>query len=110
MTDLEFMNEAEQLLCTVERLCDQWNDCTDVDVDVQRTGAVLTLVFPNRTQIVVNLQKPLHEVWLATRAGGFHYRWMQGQWCDTRQGANFWSQLQHCANGQAGMVLPMREC
>lgn len=97
MTDLEFMNEAEQLLCTVERLCDQWNDCTDVDVDVQRTGAVLTLVFPNRTQIVVNLQKPLHEVWLATRAGGFHYRWMQGQWCDTRQGANFWSQLQHCA-------------
>jgi CyaY protein len=110
MTDLEFMNEAEQLLCTVERLCDQWNDCTDVDVDVQRTGAVLTLVFPNRTQIVVNLQKPLHEVWLATRAGGFHYRWMQGQWCDTRQGANFWSQLQHCANAQAGMVLPMREC
>ena len=110
MTDLEFMNEAEQLLCTVERLCDQWNDCIDVDVDVQRTGAVLTLVFPNRTQIVVNLQKPLHEVWLATRAGGFHYRWMQGQWCDTRQGANFWSQLQHCANAQAGMVLPMREC
>lgn len=110
MTDLEFMNEAEQLLCTVERLCDQWNDCTDVDVDVQRIGAVLTLVFPNRTQIVVNLQKPLHEVWLATRAGGFHYRWMQGQWCDTRQGANFWSQLQHCANAQAGMVLPMREC
>ena len=110
MTDLEFMNEAEQLLCTVERLCDQWNDCADVDVDVQRTGAVLTLVFPNRTQIVVNLQKPLHEVWLATRAGGFHYRWMQGQWCDTRQGANFWSQLQHCANAQAGMVLPMREC
>ena len=110
MTDLEFMNEAEQLLCTVERLCDQWNDCTDVDVDVQRTGAVLTLVFPNRTQIVVNLQKPLHEVWLATRAGGFHYRWMQGQWCDTRQGANFWSQLQHCANAQAGMVLPVQEC
>ena len=110
MTDLEFMNEAEQLLCTVERLCDQWNDCTDVDVDVQRIGAVLTLVFPNRTQIVVNLQKPLHEVWLATRAGGFHYRWMQGQWCDTRQGANFWSQLQHCANAQAGMVLPVREC
>lgn len=110
MTDLEFMNEAEQLLCTVERLCDQWNDCTDVDVDVQRTGAVLTLAFPNRTQIVVNLQKPLHEVWLATRAGGFHYRWTQGQWCDTRQGANFWSQLQHCANAQAGMVLPMREC
>lgn len=94
----------------MERLCDQWNDCTDVDVDVQRTGAVLTLVFPNRTQIVVNLQKPLHEVWLATRAGGFHYRWMQGQWCDTRQGANFWSQLQHCANAQAGMVLPVREC
>lgn len=107
MTDLEFMNEAEQLLCIVERLCDQWNDSTDADVDVQRSGSVLTLVFANRSQIVVNLQKPLHEVWLATRAGGFHYRWEEGRWCDTRQRTNFWQQLQHCASAQAGMALPV---
>ena len=34
---------------------------------------MVTLSFPNGTQIVVNLQKPLHEVWMAAKAGGFHY-------------------------------------
>ena len=110
MTDLEFMACAERLLLAVEQNCDRINDSTDADVDNQRTGGMVTLTFRNGSQIIINQQKPLHEIWLATRAGGFHYRWMQGQWCDTRQGANFWSQLQHCANAQAGMVLPMREC
>jgi CyaY protein len=41
------------------------NDDTDADVDNQRTGGMVTLVFANRSQIVVNLQKPLHEVWMA---------------------------------------------
>ena len=65
MTDLEYMDRAEQLLKAVERSCDRINDDTDADVDNQRTGGMVTLVFANRSQIVVNLQKPLHEVWMA---------------------------------------------
>ena len=36
MTDLEFMDHAEQLLLAVERSCDRINDTTDADVDAQR--------------------------------------------------------------------------
>ena len=36
MTDLEFMDRAEQLLLAVEQCCDRINDNTDADIDSQR--------------------------------------------------------------------------
>lgn len=57
MTDLEFMDHAEQLLLAVERSCDRINDTTDADVDAQRSGGMVTLTFPNRSQIVINLDR-----------------------------------------------------
>ena len=66
MTDLEYMDRAEQLLLAVEQCCDHINDTTDADVDSQRTGGMITLTFPNGTQIIINQQKPLHEIWMAT--------------------------------------------
>ena len=62
MTDLEFLDQAEKLLLAVERSCDRINDAGDADVDSQRTGGMVTLTFPNRSQIIINLQKPLHKV------------------------------------------------
>ena len=56
MTDLEFMDRAEKLLMSVERGCDLINDTTGADVDAQRSGGMVTLTFPNRSQIVINLQ------------------------------------------------------
>ena len=72
MTDLEYLNQAEALLNAVEAHCDRMNDESDADIDNQRVGAMVTLSFANRSQIVINLQKPLQEVWLAAKAGGFH--------------------------------------
>ena len=84
MTDLEFMDQAERLLAGVETCCDRLNDDTDADIDNQRVGGMVTLTFANRSQIVINLQKPLHEVWLAARCGGFHYRFDGQAWQDTK--------------------------
>ncbi len=74
MTDLEFMDRAERALKAVEACCDRINDQTSADIDNQRVGGMITLVFANKSQIVINLQKPLHEIWLAARCGGFHFR------------------------------------
>jgi CyaY protein len=69
MTDLEYLDRAEALLERVEASCDRINETTDADIDNQRVGGMVTLTFPDRSQIVVNLQKPLQEVWLAARVG-----------------------------------------
>ncbi|PUE11666.1 iron donor protein CyaY [Limnohabitans sp. T6-5] len=105
MTDLEFLDHAERLLAGIETSCDRLNDDTDADVDNQRVGGMITLTFPNRSQIVVNLQKPLHEVWLAARCGGFHYRFDGAQWLDTKGQGEFWDSLSHYASEQAGQNL-----
>ncbi|MFT3717815.1 iron donor protein CyaY [Pseudorhodoferax sp.] len=105
MTDPEFMDRAERLLAAVEAGCDRINETSDADLDNQRVGGMVTLVFPNRSQIVVNLQKPLHEVWLASQSGGYHYRFEDGQWRDTKGGAEFFAQLTQDASAQAGQPV-----
>ncbi|TAG27092.1 MAG: iron donor protein CyaY [Burkholderiales bacterium] len=104
MTDTEYLQHAESLLAAVEASCDRINDATDADVDNQRVGGMITLTFANRSQIIINLQKPLQEVWLATKAGGFHYKF-DSFWRSTREGSEFFSDLSAHASSQSGMAL-----
>jgi CyaY protein len=105
MTDLEFLDQAERLLAGIENSCDTLNDDADVDIDNQRVGGMVTLTFANRSQIVVNLQKPLHEVWLAARCGGFHYKFDGTVWQDTKGQGEFWHSLSRYASEQSGKSL-----
>lgn len=108
MTDQEFMDRAETLLKAVEVCCDRINDDSDADIDNQRTGGMVTLSFPNRSQIIINLQKPLHEVWMAAKSGGYHYRWADGLWQDTKGQGEFFGALTANASQQAGIALAFR--
>ena len=105
MTDLEYLDRAEALLASVEASCDRLNERTDADVDNQRVGGMITLTFEDRSQIIVNLQKPLQEVWLAARGGGFHYRWDGQCWRDTKGTGEFFADLTRYASQQAGQEL-----
>lgn len=105
MTDLEFLDHAEQLLQAVELACDRLNDESDVDIDNQRVGGMITLTFSNRTQIIINLQKPLHEVWLAARSGGYHFKFDGQHWMDTKGQGEFFHRLTLDATQQTGQPL-----
>ncbi len=104
MTDTEYLQHAEALLSAVEASCDRINDVTDADIDNQRVGGMITISFANRSQIIINLQKPLQEVWMATKAGGFHYKF-DNAWRSTREGSEFFSDLSQHASTQAGLNL-----
>ena len=105
MTDQEYLDQAEALLARIETACDEINDHSDADIDNQRVGGMITLVFANRSQIVINLQPPLHEVWLAAKSGGYHYKWVDGAWRDTKSGEEFIAVLSREASTQAGLSL-----
>lgn len=105
MTDLEFMDRAEQVLKAIESGCDRINEQTDADIDNQRIGAMVTLAFPGGSQLVVNLQKPLHEIWLASRSGGYHFRFDGRQWMDTKGKGEFFEHLSNEAAAQSGRPL-----
>lgn len=105
MTDTEYMDRAEALLRAVEQACDRINDESDADIDNQRVGGMITLTLHNRTQIIINLQKPLQEVWLAARAGGFHYKFDGAAWQDTKGQGEFLAHLGRYASEQSGQAL-----
>ncbi|HVZ42384.1 MAG TPA: iron donor protein CyaY [Ramlibacter sp.] len=106
MTDLEYLDRAEALLARVEARCDEIDESTDADVDSQRVGGMVTLTFRNGTQIVINLQRPLHEVWMAAKAAAYHYRFDGERWMDTKgHGGEFYADLSREASTQAGMAI-----
>jgi CyaY protein len=105
MTDLEFLDRAELLLKAVELACDRINDDGEADIDNQRVGGMITLTFENKSQIIINLQKPLHEVWLAARSGGYHFKFDGQQWADTKGQGEFFERLSKDASTQIGLAL-----
>lgn len=105
MTDTEYMDHAETALAAIERSCDRINDATDADIDNQRVGGMITMSFRNGSQLIVNLQKPLHEIWLAARSGGYHYRFDGRNWVDTKTGEEFFGNLTREATAQGGQPL-----
>ncbi len=105
MTDTEYLNHAEKALAAIELACDRINDATDADIDNQRTGGMITLTFGNTSQIIINLQKPLQEIWMAARAGGFHYKLTGHQWLNTKDDTEFFKALTQYASEQAGQAV-----
>ncbi|WP_029684855.1 iron donor protein CyaY [Tatumella saanichensis] len=100
MNDSEFHQLADQLLLTVEERLDEHDG--DADIDYETHGSVMTLSFANGSKIVINRQEPLHQVWLATKAGGYHFSEQDGHWICDRSGAEFWSLLADACSAQAG--------
>ena len=105
LSDADYQRETIALLARVEAAADRWLQEDVIDIDTHRTGGLLELSFPDGSKIIVNTQPPLHEVWLAARGGGFHFRWLNGAWCDTRDGSEFIGALSAHASLQAGKTL-----
>ncbi len=79
LSDVEYHRLSSELLARIEATADRLLQDDVVDIDTRRTGGLLELSFPDGSKIVVNTQPPLHEIWLAARGGGFHYRCEDGR-------------------------------
>jgi CyaY protein len=93
------------VLGRIENTIDRWLQDDVIDIDTSRTGGLLELSLPDGSRLIVNTQPPLQELWLAARSGGFHYRWVEDRWLDTKSGREFFDVLSECASAQAGKPL-----
>ncbi|MBB5203293.1 CyaY protein [Inhella inkyongensis] len=107
MTDSEYHAQADALLRRLETQMDRWLEDDVIDIDTQRAGGLLELSFPDRSKLVINKQPPLHEIWLASRAGGFHFRWVDMAWRDTKTAQTFEQVFDEQASRQAGRPLQL---
>ena len=89
MTETEYLQQTQMLFNTVmAHIEDNYPD-----LDAQSQGAIVEIENQDGQKIIINQQTPMQEVWLASRSGGYHFKWNGASWVNTRDGADFWDFL-----------------
>lgn len=109
LSDVDYDARTAAVLASIERQADAWLEEDRIDIDPQRTGGLLELQFQDRSKIVVNTQPPLQELWLASRRGGYHFKFVEGRWLDTKDGVEFFDRLSQEISFHGGQPLQVRE-
>ena len=99
MEESAFNALAEAELARIESALE---DC-GVDLDIEpKPGGILELEFDHGTKMIINRHTAAREIWVAAKSGGFHFRPQDGQWVNTRDGADLWAMLSRLVGEQAG--------
>ncbi|RJF99708.1 iron donor protein CyaY [Noviherbaspirillum saxi] len=109
MTETEFQALAEQTLTRIESALEDASGESELDVECSRSGNVLEIEFiASGSKVIVNSQMPMREMWVAARSGGFHYRYDNGKWINTRDQSELFAALSRIVSEQGGVPLILR--
>lgn len=105
MDDSEFNALADMALAKIDSAL----EACDADIDFElAAGGVLEIEFSDGGKIIINRHGVAKEIWVAARAGGFHFRWDGEVWRDTRDGEELMQKLSVLASQQAGEHISLR--
>lgn len=108
LSETDFLALAGAALDQLESAIESAADAADADVEINRTGNVMELEFEDGSKIIVNSQAPMQELWVAAKAGGFHFRHDGAKWVDTRSGTELYAALSGYLSQQAGATLTLK--
>lgn len=107
MNESEFNDIVDDIFIVIEDAIEAACDETGADIDYETSSGILKLAFANGSQIIINRQTPLKQIWVAARQGGFHFDFDADaeQWlCD---GKEFFSALSEYCSAQAGLTIKL---
>ncbi len=99
MDDKEFNARADAALAGIETALEACG--ADLDFALL-AGGILEVEFADGSKIIINRHGIAKEIWVAARAGGFHFRWNGTAWSDTRDGTELFAKLSALVGQQAG--------
>ncbi len=73
MNESEFNDIVDDMFVEIEDAIETVCDETGADIDYETAAGILTLTFSNNSQIIINRQTPMKQIWVASRQGGFHF-------------------------------------
>lgn len=78
-------------------------EASGVEADFElKEGGIIEIEFEDGAKIIVNRHAAAREIWVAARAGGFHYRWDGTAWRDTRDGSELFAALSTLLSAHLG--------
>src|SRR3954452_8682054 len=83
MDESRYQHLAADALGKVESM---FEDVDAEDVDIERSGDVITLTFRERRKAVINTQRPTRQIWLAANARAYHFDYDEAtkRWLDDK--------------------------
>ena len=106
-TETEFIAAADATLATIGLALDAALETGNADVDWNLNDGILEIECADGSKLIVNRHVPNRELWVAARAGGFHFRADAGLWRDTRSGDDLASMLAKLLRAQGGLTLAL---
>ena len=103
MTETEFNRLVDETLTRIEDAIEE----SGADIDYETSAGILNLEFADGSKIIINRQGATQELWVAAKAGGFHYRWANDGWRNTRDGSELMAALSAQVSSQAGETIPL---
>jgi CyaY protein len=105
MTESEFDRRVDDILLRIEEAI----DASGSDIDYENSGGVLTLHFENGSQIIVNRQTALRQIWVAAKSGGHHFSYDSSgdSWQRQGDGLELFKALAEFAGAQSGEPLAL---
>jgi CyaY protein len=101
MTEQEFNRAVRDTLQQVEQAV----ETCGANIDFENSGDILTLEFGDGSRIILNRQGAARQLWVAARAGGFHYGWRDGRWLNDQSGAELFDELSRLVSEQSGDTI-----
>ena len=101
MNETEFQGIADRTLGDIQDAVEG----SGAGIDYEEVGGVLTLEFDNGSKIIFSKQAAMSQLWMAARAGGFHFDYDADskQWiCDSGDHEELYAMLSRLASAQAG--------
>ena len=102
LNDSEFDQLATRALQRIEAAL----EASGLDADFElKEGGVLEIEFADGSKIIVNRHGAAREIWVAARAGGFHFRWDGSAWRDSRNSTELFAALSKLVSAQGGQPV-----
>ena len=105
MGEETFTKQAAQTLDRLEADIESAAEEAGVDLEISRQDNVIEVEFEDGSKVVINSHQAAGEIWVAARAGGYHFKPVQEGWVDGRSGRDLRSMLAEQLSAQAGMTI-----
>ncbi len=99
----EFNQKVDDTLSAIEDAL----DICDAELDWDFAGGILAIECDNGSQVIINRQAPTQQIWVAARAGGFHFDYHADEDCWKQDGLELFALLNKSLSEQSGETVKL---
>jgi len=108
MGDQSFSKRAAQTLDRLEADIERSAEAAGIDLELSRQDNVIEIEFEDGSKVVINSHQAAGEIWVAARAGGYHFKpASEDRWIDGRSGREIRALLAEVLSAQAAAPIAL---